>query len=64
MYNLEHTNLGNQKFCLTGVHPKGKKPGPFEIAEKKLNMTIPLETRKDVSDNNPPILSFGGLHNQ
>jgi hypothetical protein len=47
---------------LTGSHFKGKNPGPCATAEKKLNMTIPLEIRNDDKDNNPPILSFGGHH--
>jgi hypothetical protein len=32
------------------------------MAEKKLNMTIPLETRKEARDRTPPMLSFGGHH--
>jgi len=47
---------------LTGVHPSGRYPGPLEIAEKKLYITIPLETRNEDKDSNPPILSLGGHH--
>jgi len=46
----------------TGAHPRGRNPGPFEMAEKKLNMTRPLETRNVTRDTTPPKLSFGGHH--
>lgn len=47
---------------LTGVHCKGKKPGPLNEADKKLYNVSPDKDKKQIELSKPPMDELGGHH--